>query len=325
MTAINDHLIQTFLEALMTEFGFSSHTCDAYRRDLNHLKTFAEKLQKPIDGLSETDLIEFAGWLGEQGYRISSLARTLSAVRSFYRFLFTRRWIERNPASFLELPRRDRRLPPVLSSDEVHRLLESIPLNHPLGIRDRTLFELLYATGMRVSEIAGLTIEDVDFEGLWITCHGKGGKYRRIPVGRIAAEWLKRYLYDARPKLLKKHRHQKLFVNYRGTPMTRVGIWKRLKYHARRCGLESRIFPHRLRHTFATHLLEGGADLRVVQVLLGHASLQTTEIYTHVAIERLRRAFRQHPLSNRLTHKSREADRPQQSSGDPAYTQPSEE
>ena len=325
MTDATPPLVQAFLESLLTEQGLSPNTLESYRRDLTLLTAYADAIHKPLDHLTESDLVAFAGWTGSRGYRISTLARILSAVRSFYRFLFIRRWIEQNPAAFLELPRRDRRLPPVLSTEEVIRLLESIPTHTPLGIRDRTLFELLYATGMRVSELTGMKVDDIDFETATLVCHGKGGKYRRLPIGQVALTWLKRYLTDARPVLLRRRRHQILFVNRRGDPLSRVGVWKRLKHHARAAGIETRLFPHRLRHTFATHLLEGGADLRVVQTLLGHASLQTTEIYTHVAVERLRQATRQHPLRRMIRRKSREVDTLPQSAEDPPYMPPTED
>ncbi len=325
MTAPIPPVVQAFLESLLTEQGLSPRTLEAYQRDLSLLTAFADSIHKPLDQLTESDLVAFAGWAGSRGYRISTLARILSAVRSFYRFLFIRRWIEQNPAAFLELPRRDRKLPPVLSTEEVVALLESIPTHTPLGIRDRALFELLYATGMRVSELIGITIDDIDFETATLMCHGKGGKYRRLPIGQVALTWLRRYISESRPILLHRRRHQFLFVNRLGKPLSRVGVWKRLKYHARMAGIETRMFPHRLRHTFATHLLEGGADLRVVQTLLGHASLQTTEMYTHVAVDRLRQATRQHPLRRMIRRKSHEVDTLPQSAEDPPYRPPNED
>ena len=303
--------VGAFLEACLTQRGLSEHTLAAYRRDLNKLHVFAQQRGRPVDKLDYADLVHFAAWLGERGYSIATVARILAAVRSYYRFLHEQGWTPVNPARDLDLPRRPRHLPQVLSVQDLDRILESIPVDRPLGLRDRALYELMYATGARVSEVLRLTLDDVDREHRRVLCHGKGGTYRLLPLGRQAFAWLTRYLREGRPHLARSARSRVLFINRRGQPLSRSWVWKRLRYYARRAGLDDRIAPHTLRHSFATHLVEGGADLRVVQTLLGHASINTTERYTHVAHARLRKALQRHPLQQDLKRRSRATPEPQ--------------
>lgn len=327
--------IEAFLESLVAESGFSTHTIDAYRRDLLQLEKFSQNRNKNILELEPTDLLAYIASLGESGYRLSTIARKIASIRSFYRFLLTRGWLKNNPARYIDMPRRGRALPKVLSRELVIQLLESVPgplsedrkkkapAHYLLAIRDRAMLELLYASGLRVSEIIQLRTQDVDFEDESLTCKGKGGKYRRVPVGKEALVWLQRYIREVRGRLTALGVQGSLFVNRLGKPLSRVGVWKILRNRASQAGIPAHLHPHLLRHSFATHLVEGGADLRVVQTLLGHADIQTTEIYTHVAVERLREALARHPMGKSLKRKSLAFDKPQQHAKDPACKKPS--
>jgi integrase/recombinase XerD len=225
------------------------------------------------------------------------VARTVAATRGFYRYLALGRHIAANPADDLQPPRAFAALPNYLSIEDVDRLLAAPDTATPRGLRDRAFIELLYATGLRVSELVALKITDVNLEACFLTTKGKGGKERLVPVGDEAVAWLMRYLHDGRPALLEKRSSPRLFVNARGgIAMTRMGIWKTLKGYGRTIGIAQRLSPHVLRHSFATHLLERGADLRAIQVMLGHTDLSTTQIYTHVLEARLRAVYdRFHP------------------------------
>jgi integrase/recombinase XerD len=285
-------LIEAYLGHLAVERRVSSHTVDAYRRDLAQLAEAAAGLGRPVDGLDRRALEEIVRqWMG-QGRSPRSVARAVACVRGFYRFLVVSGHRGDNPAGDLRAPRAWKTLPKFLSTEEVDRLLQSPDTTQPRGLRDRALIELLYATGLRVSEMVNLRHQDLNLESGYLTCTGKGRKQRLVPVGDEAAAWLTRYLSEARPALLKKRSSPRLFVNARGgAALTRVGLWKILKDYGKQAGVRSRLSPHVLRHSFATHLLERGADLRAIQMMLGHRDLSTTQIYTHVLEARLRSVY----------------------------------
>ncbi len=244
------------------------------------------------------DVLEgFAAWLQQQDYRDSTVGRKTASVRAFLHFLFAEGVLSRSLVVWLPQPRRRRRLPRPLSREEVTRLLEAASVETtPLGLRDRALLELLYATGMRASEVVTLRVEDVDFEAATVRCLGKGNKERVLPIHATALACLQRYCVEGRPFLLRDPGEQRLFVNHLGGPLTRQGVWLVVHHYAQAAGLERRVTPHTLRHTFATHLLDGGADLRDVQHFLGHASITTTQIYTEVSSRRKREVYdRAHP------------------------------
>ncbi|GBC84958.1 Tyrosine recombinase XerC [bacterium HR11] len=317
--------VERFVEYLRAERGYSEHTVAAYVHDLRLLQAYVAHHGDAWEHLGYAELVGFAGWLAERGYRLSSLLRVLSAVRSFFRFLTEVRVLPENPAAFLAVPRRDRRLPEVLSEADVDRLLEAIPTQSPVGRRDRAIVSLLYATGLRVSELVRLRLDDLDLTEGRLLCRGKGGRVRWLPIGRAARADLEAYLTTVRPRWCRFGRESAVFLNRRGRPLSRVAVWQRLKHWARRAGLAGSVYPHRLRHTFATHLLQRGADLRTVQVLLGHASLGTTEVYTHVHPQRFRTALDRHPLGSWLRRKSPAGDTPPRPAEDPACTPPSED
>ena len=252
----------------------------------------------PIERLTRQRLEELIRNLMSEGRSPRSVARAVACYRGFYRFLVIDSRLKTSPADDLHAPRAWTSLPRHLSVEEVDRLLEQPDVKTPRGLRDRALIELLYATGLRVSELIGLRPADVNLDASYLTCTGKGDKQRIVPIGEEATAWLRRYLRDARPALLGKRTSPRLFVNARrgGSGLTRVGFWKILKAYGRRAGLTAGLSPHTLRHSFATHLLERGADLRAIQMMLGHADLSTTQIYTHVLQQRMRTVYdRFHP------------------------------
>ncbi len=291
--------IERFVEYIRAERGYSEHTVAAYVRDLERLVAYARSIGKSLADLEYADLLGFSGTLVEHGYRLSTMMRILATVRSFYRFLHEIGWISVNPAALLRLPRREHTLPEVLSEDELRQLLSVIPEHRPIGLRDRAILRMLYGTGMRVSELVRLDIDDLDFVAGRVACRGKGGRFRWIPMGARATRDVRRYLQEVRPKWVRDPRERALFINRSGRRITRVGVWMRVRYWAQRAGLSRSVYPHRLRHTFATHLVQRGADLRAVQLLLGHARIATTEIYTHVDVSRFRDALRCHPFAER--------------------------
>ena len=288
--------IERFVEYMRAERGYSEHTVTAYVRDLNRLATYARSIGKPLADLEYADLLGFSGTLVERGYRLSTLMRIRAAVRSFYRFLHEIGWMSTNPAAFLRLPRRESTLPEVLGEDEMQRLLAAVPDHRPIGIRDRAILRMLYGTGMRVSELVRLDVDDLDFASGRVACRGKGGRFRWIPIGTKTTQAVQRYLREVRPKWIRDARERALFINRTGRRITRVGVWMRVRHWAQKAGLSRSVYPHRLRHTFATHLVQRGADVRAVQLLLGHARIATTEIYTHVDVTRFYDALRRHPF-----------------------------
>ena len=285
-------LIDAYLSHLAVERRLSPHTVDGYGRDLTRLSQAAAGLGRPAESLDRRALEEVVRQLMGEGRSPRSVARAVACFRGFYRFLVVSGRRQDNPAADLRAPRAWKTLPKFLAAEEVERLLQSPDTTEPRGLRDRALIELLYATGLRVSELVNLRQQDLNLESGYLTCTGKGRKQRLVPVGDEAAAWLTRYVTEARPALLKKRASPRLFVNARGgSALTRVGFWKILKDYGKRAGVRGALSPHVLRHSFATHLLERGADLRAIQMMLGHSDLSTTQIYTHVLEARLRAVY----------------------------------
>lgn len=289
--------IATYLDHLRVVRRLAEHTLESYQRDLYQLAAFADDRGHRVGALSRQDLEAFVRDRMSKGASPRSVARAVACIRGFYRHLAIERAAATNPAEDLRAPRALPGLPKFLSLDEVDRLIAQPDPTTPRGLRDRALIELLYATGMRVSELLRLRPGDVNLGARYLTCTGKGDKQRIVPIGDEAAAWVTRYLADARPKLLGHRSAPWLFVNARRAgPLTRVGFWKILKAYGRKADLRRDLSPHVLRHSFATHLLERGADLRAIQMMLGHADLSTTQIYTHVLEARLRAVHEQfHP------------------------------
>lgn len=270
----------------------SPNTLSSYGRDLGALAAFAEQKGRPLDALDRRDLEAFARQLMTNGLAPRSVARAIACVRGFYHFLLLEKRITRDPAEDLRSPRAWPALPKYLDLAQVDRLLAQPDVGTPRGLRDKALIELLYATGLRVTELLSLKPGDVNLDAGYLTCIGKGDKQRIVPLGRAAADWVRRYLTEGRPALLKTRKTPWLFVNAKGGGrLSRVGFWKVLRDYGIKAGLPGGLSPHVLRHSFATHLLDRGADLRAIQMMLGHADLSTTQIYTHVLEARLRSVY----------------------------------
>jgi integrase/recombinase XerD len=287
--------ISSFLTHVKVEKGLSSNTVSAYHRDLAKFDEFAKKSKLRLEAVSRDDLVDFLASLYRQKLESKTVARHLVTLRNFFRFAQIQDLIAADPSVNLESPKIRRSLPGYLRLEEVERLLAEPDSKTPLGLRDRAMLEVLYSTGLRVSELTGLRVTDLDTKVGCVRCIGKGDKERIVPVGRKALGMVDKYLRDARPKLLGKVAgNPSLFVNRRGRQLSRVGVWKILSAYGRRAGLRTALTPHMLRHSFATHLLERGADLRSVQLMLGHADISTTQIYTHVVEERLKQIYKAH-------------------------------
>jgi integrase/recombinase XerD len=290
--------VDAYLTHLTVERRLAANSIESYARDLGMLAEFAAGKGMAVDALTRAELEALVRDLMAEGRSPRSVARAVACFRGFYRFLVIDGRLKFNPADDLRPPRAWKVLPRYLSVEDVDLLLLQPDVTTPRGLRDRALIELLYATGMRVSELVGLRPADVNLEASYLTCTGKGDKQRIVPIGDEAARWVDRYTREARLVLLGKRRSPRLFVNVRGagSGLTRVGFWKILKGYARQAGLATTLSPHMLRHSFATHLLERGADLRAIQMMLGHANLSTTQIYTHVLEQRMRSIYdRFHP------------------------------
>ncbi len=288
-----------YLDELRVLRRLSQNTILAYASDLDRLCVFAHRLDCPPDALDRHDLESFVRQLMSSGLSPRSVARIVACVRGFYKFLVLDGQLTASPADDLRAPRAWPALPRFLSLEEVDVLLSQPDANTAVGVRDRALLELLYATGMRVTELVTLRLGDVNLDGGFLTCLGKGAKERVVPIGRAAARWVARYLATGRPRLIKDRHSAFLFVNARGgLTLSRIGFWKAIKKYGRQAGLTQDLSPHVVRHSFATHLLERGADLRTIQTLLGHADLSTTQIYTHILEARLKAVYDEfHPRS----------------------------
>ena len=289
-------VVVEYLGALQAERGASRNTLSAYRRDLTDFTQFLNDQRRSLRRAGPDDIVGYVERLRTRGLRPASVARRISALRGLYKHLVREGALRRDPTEHLEAPRRTRALPRTLSRDAVAALVESPDLTGPRGVRDRAVLELLYATGMRASECLGLTLDDVNLRAGYVVCTGKGQKQRLVPVGGEAAQWVGRYLRDIRPLYTRVRDSGRLFVNPRGGRLSRQSLWTIVRHAAARAGLRQRISPHVLRHSFASHLLEGGADLRSIQAMLGHADIATTQIYTHLPSATLLQMYRRfHP------------------------------
>ena len=289
-------LINEFSEYLRIEKRYSPHTVSGYCRDLTRFSNFSR--DRKVDSLKTGDIREFLIFLREQGLSGASIARCLSSIKSFFKYLCLDKQLENNPAEILNTPKSYRNLPNVLSSEDIDNLLNCPDKVTLLGLRDKAMLEILYATGLRVSELVNLKVNELDLEVGCIRTMGKGSKERIIPIGSIAKKAVNEYILKSRPALLKGQNAEEIFITKRGACMTRQGFWKLLKKYASRANIRGSVSPHILRHAFATHLLERGADLRSVQQMLGHSDISTTQIYTHILRERLLEIHQQfHPRS----------------------------
>lgn len=289
--------IASFLTHVRVEKGLSPNTVVAYRRDLVKFEAYAKKKKLALEGVTRDDLVDFLSHLFHQKLESRTVARHLVTLRNFFRFAQTEDLIPSDPTLNLESPKIRRTLPGYLRLAEIERLLTQPNDKTPIGLRDRTMLDVLYSTGLRVSELVHLRVMDIDRSVGCIRCIGKGDKERIVPIGKKALALVERYLRDSRPKLVpegKQVNSPTLFINKRGGPLSRVGVWKILSAYGRQAGLRVPLTPHMLRHSFATHLLEGGADLRSVQLMLGHSDISTTQIYTHVVEERLKQIYKAH-------------------------------
>lgn len=291
-----EEMVDTYLLHLEVERGLAVNTLDSYRRDLTKFIGFLRR--QGVFGLDQVDrqrIMTFMEDLHKNGRAAATISRNLASIRSFYFFLTQENLVSRNPSTELDSPKIPKRLPNILSTAEVNKLLEQPTGSNPAGLRDKAMLELLYATGIRVSELVGLNIPDVNLDMGFLRCLGKGSKERIIPVGQTAIASVDLYLRNGRGKLVRSE-EEAVFVNIHGRRLTRQGFWKILKKYVGKAGIEGDITPHTLRHSFATHLLENGADLRAVQEMLGHSDISTTQIYTHVTANHLRDVYQQsHP------------------------------
>lgn len=293
-----EHEITEFLHYIRVERGLSTNTIQSYQRDLKQYEQYMKNVEgiKSIGEIDRPTILHFLYHLKEQGRAETTVARMIASIRAFHQFALREKLAELDPSVHLDIPKAAKRLPKVLSLEEVEALLAAPTGNDVFAIRNRALLETLYATGMRVSELLHLTVTDTHLTMGFVRCVGKGNKERIIPLGSAATKAIAYYLEHSRLSLMKKHRHDFLFVNHLGKPLSRQGFWKVLKQLASRARIEKELTPHTLRHSFATHLLENGADLRAVQEMLGHADISTTQIYTHVTKARMKDVYAQyHP------------------------------
>jgi len=290
--------MQLFLEYLTVELGLSANTRQAYERDLRlFCKTLGFKNSDALVDVSREQITGYMTQLKEKGLAAATIARKLAAIKAFYRFMTAEGYMGANPAEVVEAGTKGIKLPRVLSEDEVVRLLNQPDITTAEGFRDRTMLEVLYATGMRVSELINLTLERVDLNMKYIIAFGKGSKERIVPLGSVAAEFLQQYLEKVRPKLTHEERNTNIvFLAFGGHELTRQRFWQIIRAYGRKANINKALTPHILRHSFATHLLDNGADLRSVQELLGHSDISTTQIYTHLTNKRLRDIYaKAHP------------------------------
>lgn len=287
-------LVERFLDALWLERGLSENTLSAYRSDLLGLSQWLKQQELDLLGAARADLLGYLQRRVEEGAKPRSSARLLSSIRRFYRYLVRERMVSEDPSARIDAPKLGRSLPKSLTEEEVEALLAAPDTSVLLGMRDRTMLEVLYASGLRVSELVGLSLPQINLQQGLVKVIGKGNKERLVPLGEEALNWLERYVRNTRGMLLGAVQSDVLFPSRRGSAMTRQAFWQLIKRYALQAGISKPLSPHTLRHAFATHLLNHGADLRVVQLLLGHSSLSTTQIYTHVARERLKNLHSQH-------------------------------
>ncbi len=291
--------IEDFIHYLVVERGLAPNTIESYKRDLVKYAEYLKKVEtvSSFEEVTREHIIAFMRYMMENGKSSKTIARHVASIRSFHQFLLREHIMDKDPSVHIETPQVERTLPKVLSPDEVEALLTAPDESTPFGRREKAMLELLYATGIRVTELMNLNVEDVHMTMGFVRCIGKGDKERIVPMGKMASEALQKYIEESRPKLLKRNQKEEaLFLNHHGRRLTRQGFWKILKKLALSAQIEKELTPHTLRHSFATHLLENGADLRAVQEMLGHADISTTQIYTHVTKKRLKDVYNEfHP------------------------------
>lgn len=289
--------LNEFINYLAVERGLAQNTLESYGRDLRQYNDYLSNSH--LDLIKNTDrntILNYLRSLQSKGRAVSTISRNLAAIKSYYQYLMRERYIDQDPAANLESPKLEKKLPKILTISEVEELLKQPNTTLPAGLRDKAMLELLYATGIRVSELIALNISDVNLDMAYIKCYGKGAKERIVPLGSIAARCVQEYMNKGRSKLVRTYDEPALFVNHHGNRLTRQGFWKIIKKYAQEANINKDITPHTLRHSFATHLLENGADLRSVQEMLGHADISTTQIYTHVTKNRLKEVYdKTHP------------------------------
>jgi len=288
--------IDNFIYFLEVERGVSHNTIQSYRGDLEKFAGYIRKKGKDVPAVTREDIVGFLMQLKDRELSASTIARNLAAIKTFWKFLASEQIIRENVAGIIETPKTWKTIPDVLNKKEVEKLLDAPPKKGWMGIRDRAILELMYATGLRVSEVKDLKKTSVNLEADFVKCSGKGGKERIVPLGKVAEQAILKYLEDVRHKLCKKSQDDHLFLSRLGKKLSRQSLWKMMQKYARKSGIKKHITPHTLRHSFATHLLEGGAELRGVQEMLGHADISTTQIYTHVDKDKLKKVHeRFHP------------------------------
>jgi len=295
MNKLSD-LITEFLRYLLIDKGYSENTIESYKRDLDKFLEYNKNTS--IDNISNEDLKKYIKYLNDNGLNEKSIARNISSLKSFYKFLVISKYVSSNTSDSLYLPKIKKSLPSTLTEEEVMSLLD-IDLTDNFSYRNKAMLELLYATGLRVSELINLKLQDIDFSQDIIRTFGKGSKERIIPIGDYAKEYLEKYIYEYRSSMLKKENNEYIFLNNHGKQMTRQGFFKIIKKIAKEKGINKELSPHTLRHSFASHLLKYGADLRTIQELLGHSDISTTQIYTHITNEELKQNYNEfHPHGN---------------------------
>lgn len=286
--------VRTFLSYLRVEKGLSDNTIQSYRRDMLKFVSFLDKQNLVTAKIRRQDVVDFLAMLYKRRLDSRSVARHLVTIRHFFRFSLIEGFIKEDPAATIESPKFRQSLPYFLSVEEVERLLAQPDTSSAIGLRDKAIIELMYSTGIRVSELAGIRVGDLQLDAGCLRCIGKGNKERLVPVGKKALAVVESYMKKSRPQLLKDNASASLFLNQRGRPMDRITIWKMMGRYGRKAALRKPLKPHTLRHSFATHLLDRGADLRSVQMMLGHSDISTTQIYTHVVEERLKQVYKAH-------------------------------
>lgn len=291
------NFLEEFLNYLFVEKALAPNTINSYRRDLQSFFNFLGNEKKcNLKSITREDIIDYLSFLKKEAKAAATIARHTAALKAFFKFLYQEGYLPENITENLKRPKQEQKLPEYLTLEEVDKLLESPILNTPTGVRDKAMLEVLYATGMRVSELLNLVLNNLNLEIGYVRCMGKGSKERIIPLGSKAIESVDTYLRWGRNKLLKNRREQTVFLNNHGRKMSRQGFWKIIKSYSQKAEIEKNISPHILRHSFATHLLENGADLRAVQEMLGHSDISTTQIYTHVTRKKITQVYRQaHP------------------------------
>lgn len=291
----DDYYLSSYLTYVRVEKGLSDNSLDSYKHDLIIYLKYIKSNKKTLTTATQKDIEKFLSSRAQSGAKLRTVARNKVSVTNLYKFMVMEEYIEKNPAENLEVIKLKRTLPEYLTVDEVDKLLSIPDENTVKGLRDKLIFELMYSCGLRVSEVCSLTLYEVSLEGEYLRLFGKGGKERIVPIGKEAITLLERYLKESRPAMLKIKKSTELFLNCRGDHISRVGIWKIVKEVLKLSGISKNVFPHTLRHSFATHLIQRGADLRSVQRMLGHSDITTTEVYTHVDSEHLKKQIKKHP------------------------------